>query len=134
MAGSRLPSAFAARSGKEHEIELIDRRLARIVKQVQELPGQELFQYVDEDGTRQPIDSADVNDYLREISGDEFTAKDFRTWAGTGRRSMALSEFTEIDSDAQRKKAVVEAIETVARRLGQHADGLPPVLRPPGHP
>ena len=97
---------------------MIDRRLARLVKEVQELPGQLVFQYVDEDGTRQPIDSADVNDYLREISGDEFTAKDFRTWAGTVAASMALREFTEIDSDAQRKKAVVEAIETVARQLG----------------
>jgi DNA topoisomerase-1 len=118
VAGSRLAFTFRGKSGREHEIKVIDRRLARLVKEVQELPGQLVFQYVDEDGTRQPIDSADVNDYLREISGDEFTAKDFRTWAGTVAASMALREFTEIDSDAQRKKAVVEAIETVARQLG----------------
>jgi DNA topoisomerase-1 len=97
---------------------VIARRLARLVKQVQELPGQVVFQYLDDEGKRQPVDSADVNDYLREISGDDFTAKDFRTWAGTVAASLALREFTEIDSDAERKKAVVEAIEKVAKQLG----------------
>ena len=118
VSGSRLAFSFRGKSGKEHEVHVIDRRLARLVKQVQELPGQVVFQYLDEDGRRQPIDSADVNAYLRDIAGDDFTAKDFRTWAGTVAASMALSEFTEIDSDADRKKAVVEAIEKVARQLG----------------
>ncbi|HET7686107.1 MAG TPA: DNA topoisomerase IB [Candidatus Limnocylindria bacterium] len=116
--GSRLTFSFRGKGGKEHAVEVIDRRLARMVRQVQELPGQLVFQYVDEDGRRQPIDSADVNDYLREIAGDDFTAKDFRTWAGTVAASMALREFTEIDSEVRRKKAVVEAIERVARQLG----------------
>jgi DNA topoisomerase-1 len=118
VTGSRLAFSFRGKSGKEHEVQFIDRRLARLVKQIQELPGQAVFQYLDDEGRRQPIDSADVNDYLREIAGDDFTAKDFRTWAGTVAASMALSEFTEIDSDADRKKAVVEAIEKVAKQLG----------------
>jgi DNA topoisomerase-1 len=88
------------------------------VKQCQELPGQELFQYVDDDGRRQSIDSGEVNAYLREISGEDFTAKDFRTWAGTVAASMALQEFLEIDDDAGRKKAIVRAIEDVAEQLG----------------
>jgi DNA topoisomerase-1 len=118
VSGSRLAFTFRGKSGKEHEIRVIDRRLARLVRELQELPGQAVFQYTDEDGSRQPIDSADVNAYLRQISGDDFTAKDFRTWAGTVAAAMALREFTEIDSDVQRKRAVVAAIEDVARQLG----------------
>jgi DNA topoisomerase-1 len=118
VAGNRLAFTFRGKAGKEHQVRVIDRRLARLVKQVQELPGQVVFQYLDDEGKRQPVDSADVNDYLREISGDDFTAKDFRTWAGTVAASLALREFTEIDSDAERKKAVVEAIEKVAKQLG----------------
>jgi DNA topoisomerase-1 len=95
-----------------------DRRLARLVTQVQELPGQELFQYFDDEGRRQSVDSGAVNDYLREISGDDFTAKDFRTWAGTVAASMALRDFLAIDDDAVRKKAIVGAIESVAEQLG----------------
>jgi DNA topoisomerase-1 len=116
--GSDLRFTFKGKSGKEHEVPVRDRRLARLVREVQELPGQALFQYVDADGTRQSIDSGDVNDYLREISGDDFTAKDFRTWAGTVAASMALQGFLQIDDDAGRKKAIVEAIETVAGQLG----------------
>ena len=116
--GSEIRFSFRGKSGKEHEIDVRDRRLARLVKQVQDLPGQELFQYLDEDGKRVDVTSGDVNDYLREISGDDFTAKDFRTWAGTVAASMALSEFIEIDDEAGRKKAIVQAIEDVAERLG----------------
>jgi DNA topoisomerase I len=116
--GSTLRFTFKGKSGKEHEVPVRDRRLARLVGECQELPGQELFQYVDADGRRQPIDSGAVNDYLREVSGDDFTAKDFRTWAGTVAASMALADFLEIDDEAGRKKAVVDAIETVARQLG----------------
>lgn len=116
--GDRLVFSFRGKGGKEHEVEVTDRRLARMVARVQELPGQLVFQYLDEEGRRQPIDSADVNDYLRQIAGDDFTAKDFRTWAGTVAASMALREFTEIDSEAQRRQAVMAAIERVARQLG----------------
>jgi DNA topoisomerase-1 len=116
--GSGLRFTFKGKSGRQHEIPVRDRRLARLVAQVQELPGQDLFQYLDTDDRRQSIDSGAVNDYLREISGDDFTAKDFRTWAGTVAASMALRDFLEIDDQAGRKKAVVRAIETVARQLG----------------
>ena len=116
--GAEIRFTFRGKGGKEHEIGVRDRRLARLVKQCQEIPGQELFQYYDADGTRVDVTSGDVNDYLREISGDEFTAKDFRTWAGTVAAAMALQEFLEIDDDAGRKKAVVRAIEGVAEQLG----------------
>jgi DNA topoisomerase I len=116
--GESITFSFRGKSGKEHEIGLRDRRLARLVRQCQEIPGQELFQYYDENGSRVDVTSGDVNDYLREISGGEFTAKDFRTWAGTVAAAMALQEFLEIDDDAGRKKAVVAAIEEVAEQLG----------------
>ena len=116
--GAEITFRFRGKGGKEHEIDVLDRRLARLVRACQELPGQELFQYVDADGTRRDVTSGEVNDYLREISGQEFTAKDFRTWAGTVAASLALREFTEIDGDAARKKAVVAAIEEVAGQLG----------------
>ncbi len=116
--GSDLRLTFRGKSGREHTVPVRDRRLARLVTQCQELPGQELFQYLDDDGRRQSIDSGVVNEYLREISGGDFTAKDFRTWAGTVAASMALSDFVEIDDDAGRKKAIVDVIERVARLLG----------------
>jgi len=116
--GESIRFSFRGKSGKEHEIDVRDRRMAGIVKQCQELPGQELFQYRDEEGERVDVSSTDVNDYLREITGADFTAKDFRTWAGTVAAAMALQEFLEIDDDAGRKKAVVRAIEQVAEQLG----------------
>jgi DNA topoisomerase-1 len=116
--GERIHFRFTGKHGKEHEIGIRDRRLARLVKRCQEIPGQELFQYYDADGQRVDVTSGDVNDYLREISGADFTAKDFRTWAGTVAASMALQEFLEIDDEAGRKKAIVAAIEEVARQLG----------------
>jgi len=116
--GATMRFAFRGKGGKEHEIDVRDERLARIVRKVQELPGQTLFQYRDAEGARQDVASGDVNDYLREISGAEFTAKDFRTWAGTVAAAMALQEFSEIEDEAGRKKAIVRAIETVAERLG----------------
>ena len=119
--GTRLRFTFRGKGGKEHEIDVRDQRLARIVRQVQELPGQPLFQYHDTDGRRQEVTSGDVNDYLREIGGDDFTAKDFRTWAGTVAAAMALEEFSEIDDEAGRKRAIVKAIETVAELLGNTA-------------
>ncbi|HEX8712494.1 MAG TPA: DNA topoisomerase IB [Terracidiphilus sp.] len=116
--GSHLIFRFRGKSGVPHEVGVEDRRLARIVRQCQELPGYELFEYLDGDGQARTIESADVNNYLRELSGGDFTAKDFRTWAGTVLTSMALREFEPFDSEAQAKKNVVQAIKDVARRLG----------------
>lgn len=116
--GSTLQFSFRGKSGKWHKVDIRDRRLARVVKSCQDLPGQELFQYVDEQGNRQDVRSTDVNDYLRETTGQDFTAKDFRTWAGTVLGAMALREFEEFDSKAQAKKNIVQAIENVAQRLG----------------
>ncbi|MGI8830847.1 MAG: DNA topoisomerase IB [Candidatus Limnocylindria bacterium] len=116
--GERIRFTFRGKAGKEHEIGIRDRRLARLVKQCQDIPGQDLFQYYDADGARVNVTSDEVNDYLRDISGEEFTAKDFRTWAGTVAAAMALREFLEIDDDAGRKTAVVRAIEDVAAQLG----------------
>jgi DNA topoisomerase-1 len=116
--GGTLRFTFRGKGGKEHEIDVRDARLARVVRQVQELPGQTLFQYHDADGERQEVTSDDVNAYLREISGDDFTAKDFRTWAGTVAAAMALQEFREIDDEAGRKRAIVQAVEEVAKLLG----------------
>ncbi len=116
--GSNLRFDFKGKSGKTWNLDLRDRRVAKVVRSIQELPGQQLFQYVDEDGKRQPISSSDVNDYLREITGEDITAKDFRTWAGTVLASMALIEFETVDSQARRKKNIKAAIESVAKRLG----------------
>ena len=116
--GSTIFFEFRGKSGREHEIDLTDRRLARIVAQCQELPGQELFQFVDEKGEVRDVGSQDVNEYLREISGEDFTAKDFRTWAGTVLAAKVLQEFKEFDSQAAAKRNVVRAIEHVAGRLG----------------
>ncbi|MFT3783955.1 MAG: DNA topoisomerase IB [Nibricoccus sp.] len=109
---------FRGKSGKQHTIDLHDPQLAQIVRQVQDLPGQELFQYVDEDGKPQDITSQDVNDYLRETAGEEFSAKDFRTWSGTVLAAIALREFEKFDTKAQAKKNLVEAIKHVSERLG----------------
>ena len=116
--GATLRFQFNGKSGKEHSIDLEDARLARVVKRCRDIPGYELFQYLDDDGQRQSIGSSDVNAYLREITGEDFTAKDFRTWAGTVRAAMALQEVESFDSEAQAKKNILRAIETVAERLG----------------
>jgi len=116
--GGRMTFAFKGKGGKDHEVELADRRLARIVARCQDLPGQQLFQYVDDEGERRGVASEDVNAYLREITGEDFTAKDFRTWAGTVLAAMALQEFRAFDSAAEAKKNVVRAIEAVAEKLG----------------
>ncbi|MDQ6733898.1 MAG: DNA topoisomerase IB [Nitrospirota bacterium] len=118
VSGDTLRFEFRGKSGIAHAIDLTDRRLAKIVKQSQDLPGYELFQYIDEQGTRRSIDASDVNAYLKEIAGVECTAKDFRTWAGTVLAARALQEFQTFDSQAQAKRNVVQAIESVAKRLG----------------
>jgi DNA topoisomerase I len=116
--GSRLRFHFRGKGGKDHAVEIDDHRLSRIVKKCQDLPGQDLFQYLDEEGQRQTIGSADVNDYLREITGQEFTAKDFRTWAGTVLAARALQEFEKVDSQARAKRNILRAVEAVAQVLG----------------
>jgi DNA topoisomerase-1 len=116
--GSEICFHFRGKAGKRHRIDVRDRRLAQIVRKCQDLPGQELFQYLDETGRPQDVKSTDVNEYLKEITGADFTAKDFRTWAGTVLAALALQEFEKFDSKAQAKKNIVSAIETVAERLG----------------
>lgn len=118
VAGSTLNFHFKGKSGIEHRVDVADHRLAKIVKRLQDLPGHHLFQYVDEEGNRQDVDSDAVNAYLQEISGHNFTAKDFRTWAGTLLAAQALQEFESFDSETQARKNVVQAIERVAERLG----------------
>ncbi|MCP8938925.1 DNA topoisomerase IB [Alsobacter sp. SYSU M60028] len=116
--GKELRFAFTGKSGKTWRLRVADRRIARIVKACQDIPGQHLFQYFDEDGERRPVTSSDVNAYLREATGQDITAKDFRTWAGTVLAAMALKEFEALDGAARTKKNVKVAIERVAARLG----------------
>jgi DNA topoisomerase-1 len=116
--GSRIHISFRGKSGKQHESDINDRRLARIVKDCRDLPGYELFQYVDEDGERHSVESSDINAYLREITGEDITAKDFRTWAATHLAAEALQAFEQVDTDAKRKKAIVDAVKHVAQHLG----------------
>lgn len=116
--GDAMRFAFRGKSGKEWKLSLRDRRVARVVRACQDLPGQDLFQYRDEAGELQGIDSADVNEYLREVTGEDITAKDFRTWAGTVLAAMALSEFEAFDSQAAAKRNIRAAVERAAARLG----------------
>ena len=116
--GSELRFRFQGKSGKVWRLKVKDRRVAKIVKACQDLPGQELLQYIDEDGEQQDVTSGDVNAYLREITGRDITAKDFRTWAGTVLAAVALREFEAFDSNAKAKRNVRAAIERVASRLG----------------
>lgn len=116
--GSRVRFRFPGKSGVKHNVEFSDRRLARIVQRCQDIPGHELFEYLDDEGQPHTIDSADVNDYLRAISRQDFTAKDFRTWAGTVFACMTLRSMEEFTSATQAKKNVVAAIKCVAQRLG----------------
>ncbi|MBV9787204.1 MAG: DNA topoisomerase IB [Chloroflexi bacterium] len=116
--GATVKFRFRGKSGKNHSIALTDRRLAKIVQRCRDIPGYELFQYIDDDGERQTIDSADVNEYLREITGQDFTAKDFRTWAGTVLATLALQEAEVFESETQAKKQIAQAITSVAERLG----------------
>ncbi len=116
--GSEVEFRFRGKSGVYHDVKVNDRRLARIVQRSRDLPGQDLFEYLDDDKQPHTVNSADVNDWLREITGEEYTAKDFRTWSGTVLAAIALQEFEKFDSEAQAKKNVVRAIETVAEKLG----------------
>jgi DNA topoisomerase-1 len=120
--GSTVRFHFRGKSGVRHELEVSDARLAKVVKRCQDVPGQELFQYRDAaTGEFRTVSSGDVNDYLREVTGQEFTAKDFRTWAGTVLAAKALREFPLAKTATVAKRNVVRAIEAVAARLGNTA-------------
>jgi DNA topoisomerase-1 len=116
--GAKLRFCFRGKSGVEHEIELNDRRLAKIVKRCQDIPGQDLFQYIDEEGEYQTISSSDVNEYLKGVSEQDFTAKDFRTWAGTVLAAIHLAEMEKCSSETAAKKNITQAIKAVAAYLG----------------
>jgi DNA topoisomerase I len=123
--GGEVQFRFRGKSGKEHTIRLNDRRLAKIVKRCRDLPGDELFQYLDADGSPQSIDSADVNEYVRRAAGDDFTAKDFRTWAGTLLAATTLAQL-RLEARAPHsvraaKRQINEAIQRTAERLGNTA-------------
>jgi DNA topoisomerase I len=115
---NRIHLSFRGKRGIRYETDITDRRIARIIRDCRDLPGYELFQYLDDDGNRHTVGSDDVNDYLREASGEEITAKDFRTWAGTNLAALALQEVGWFDTESKRKHAVVRAIEQVASQLG----------------
>jgi DNA topoisomerase I len=117
ISGSKLRFQFRGKGGKIHDVALTDRRLARIVARCQAMPGETLFQYVDADGVRQTVDSGDVNAYLREITGQDFSAKDFRTWAGTIHAVAILSEVGPVETERDAKSAILRAIDLVADRL-----------------
>jgi DNA topoisomerase-1 len=116
--GSRIVFRFRGKSGKDHEVDVRDRRLARLVARLEQLPGQELFRYRDGDGELRTIGSDDVNAYLREISGEELSAKDFRTWAGTVTAARALAELGPARNERVARKRVLQAIDVVSARLG----------------
>ncbi len=118
LEGNQLRFRFRGKGGREWDLGIRDRRVARIVRSMQDLPGQALFQYLDEEGARQKITSTDVNDYLRRISCSEVTAKDFRTWTGTVLAALALSAYPACESQAAANRNIREAIETVAGHLG----------------
>lgn len=123
--GSKLRFRFRGKSGRDHEVDITDRRIAGIVAKLQDLPGQDLFQSVDDDGEVQDVSSHDVNEYLREITGEDFTAKDFRTWAGTVLTAIALKAQGEFETKKQAEANIKAAIQAVSKILGN----TPPVCR-----
>lgn len=118
VARGKIEFTFRGKSGKRHEISVRDKRLAKIVRRCQDMPGQELFQYEEPGGTVRDVSSEDVNGYLRDIAGEDYTAKDFRTWAGTVLAAIALRQFEGVAKGALAKKNIVTAVEAVARILG----------------
>lgn len=122
ISGSQLRFEFVGKSGVMHTVAINDLRLARLVQRCQSLPGQELFQYIDDSGKRQVIDSGDINEYLQQITGSQITAKDFRTFAGTIRAAVALRDLGPPKSKKDGKANVVRAIDEVAEHLGNTRD------------
>ena len=119
--GAQVLFRFRGKSGRQHEVDVTDRRVAKVIAKCQDLPGQDLFQYVDEDGEVRDVTSQDVNEYLRQIAGEDFTAKDFRTWGGTVLAAIALSKQEEFRTKKQAKSNVRTAICAVAELLGNTA-------------
>jgi DNA topoisomerase-1 len=118
VSGATMRFVFKGKSGREVEVGVTNPRVARVVKRCEELPGQQLFQYVDDSGMRRNVTSDDVNQYLQEVSGEAFTAKDFRTWAATVLATCALRDLVEFESETEARRNVVDAVDAVARKLG----------------
>jgi DNA topoisomerase-1 len=116
--GAQMRFRFRGKSGIQQEVDITDRRVAKVIAKCQDLPGQDLFQYLDDDREVQDITSQDVNEYLREIAGEDFTAKDFRTWGGTVLAAIALSKQEEFETKKQAKSNIKTAICAVAELLG----------------
>jgi len=116
--GSNLKFSFKGKKGVEHEIDMHDRRLARLVKKCKDIPGYDLFQYYDEDGERQTLESGDVNEYLQEVTQESFTAKDFRTWGGTVRMVECLEQVLDENPELGKEKSIKESVKLVAKGLG----------------
>ncbi|MDX8519976.1 DNA topoisomerase IB [Mesorhizobium dulcispinae] len=118
ITGSSLRFAFKGKSGKEWKLKLVDRRMAKIVRGAQDLPGQKLFQYLDEDGARRPLRSEDVNRYIREALGSEFSSKHFRTWGGTIHAASLFAQAERPESMTRKKRVMNDIVDQVAERLG----------------
>jgi DNA topoisomerase-1 len=116
--GQKISFSFKGKKGIMHNIDLKSRRLSRLVQKCKDIPGKELFQYFDDEGNRHSIDSGMVNEYIKEISGEDFTAKDFRTWSGTVSALIAFKEIGYAENNSQYKKKVKEALDMVAEHLG----------------
>jgi len=116
--GENIRLKFVGKKGVEHEIDIQDRRLAKLVKKCKDIPGYDLFQYYDETGERRPLESGDVNAYIQEVSGTDFTAKDFRTWGGTVLMVECLENLIEEKPELEKEKTVKEAFKQVAKGLG----------------
>lgn len=116
--GNTVTFSFVGKKGVEQKIDLKDRRLAQLVKKCKDIPGYDLFQYYDEDGVRQTLESGDVNEYLREATDYDFTAKDFRTWGGTVRMVECLERVIDEDPELDKEKGIKEAVKEVAKGLG----------------
>ncbi len=116
--GSKVRFRFRGKSGRQHEVDLSDRRVAKVIAKCQDLPGQDLFHFLDEEGEVQNITSQDVNEYLRQITDEDFTAKDFRTWGGTVLAAIALDKQEEFETKKQAKSNIKTAICAVAELLG----------------
>lgn len=116
--GASMEFEFIGKKGVHQKVDLQSRKLANLVKQCRDIPGKELFQYYDEEGKRQTVDSGDVNTYLKEITGEDFTAKDFRTWSGSVEALHAFNEIGGFDNQTQCKKNIVQAVDNIAACLG----------------
>ncbi|WP_294198983.1 DNA topoisomerase IB [uncultured Chryseobacterium sp.] len=116
--GQKIMFHFKGKKGVMHDIDLKSRRLSKLIQKCKDIPGRELFQYIDDEGNRHTVDSGMVNDYIKEISGEDFTAKDFRTWSGTVSALIAFKEIGYAETHTEYKKKVKEALEMVASHLG----------------